>query len=98
MSLSSLSSLELALWRLLRVQVYLMNHARRWWPMIAHTSTSTPQYLTPQQLSRRWNLHQITLRRWRAEGKIIATRFGRGVRFAIAEIERFERESIESFH
>jgi excisionase family DNA binding protein len=93
----SLFSLELALWRLLRVQVYLMNHARRWWPMFDHTSTSTHQYLTSQQLSRRWNLHPITLRRWRAERKITATRFGRGVRFAISEIERFERESIESF-
>jgi excisionase family DNA binding protein len=65
--------------------------------MIAHTSTSTPQYLTPRQLAARFGVHPITLRRWRAERKITATRFGRGVRFAISEIERFERESIESF-
>jgi excisionase family DNA binding protein len=65
--------------------------------MFAHTSKSTHQYLTPQQLSRRWNIHPITLRRWRASGRIVATRFGRGIRFALAEIERFERESVESF-
>jgi excisionase family DNA binding protein len=65
--------------------------------MFDHTSTSTPQFLTPRQLAARFGVHPVTLRRWRAEGKIIATRFGRGVRFALSEIERFERESIESF-
>lgn len=65
--------------------------------MFDHKSKSTPQFLTPRQLAARFGVHTVTLRRWRAERKITATRFGRGVRFAIAEIERFERESVESF-
>lgn len=65
--------------------------------MIAHAPTSPPQFLTPRQLAARFGVHQITIRRWRHQGRITASRFGRGVRFAISEIERFERESVESF-
>lgn len=35
----------------------------------------------------------MTLRRWRKEGKIKAAFMGRGVRFSIDEVERFEREA-----
>jgi excisionase family DNA binding protein len=35
----------------------------------------------------------MTLRRWRHDNKIRALQIGRQVRFAIAEIERFEREA-----
>lgn len=63
--------------------------------MNANTCSSAPVFLTPRQLAARFGVHTVTLRRWRAEGKITATRFGRGIRFAISEIERLERESIE---
>jgi excisionase family DNA binding protein len=59
--------------------------------------SNTLKFLSPQQLALRWGVHPITLRRWRASGRIVATRFGRGIRFALAEIERFEHESVESF-
>jgi hypothetical protein len=36
----------------------------------------------------------MTLRRWRKAGKIKASHIGRGVRFAVAEVERFERDGI----
>lgn len=36
----------------------------------------------------------MTIRRWRKAGKLKAHHIGRGVRFAVAEVERFERDSI----
>jgi excisionase family DNA binding protein len=47
-------------------------------------------FLTPQQLAARWNVHPITLRRWRQAGKIKAHRFGRGIRFSENEVALFE--------
>jgi len=67
--------------------------------MLANTPLPTykfaTSFLTVKQLAAHWKVHEITLRRWRAEGKLSATVFGRGVRFSTAEIERFERESVE---
>jgi excisionase family DNA binding protein len=57
------------------------------------TPTSTSQFLTTQELASRWNVHKITIRRWLADHKITATRFGRGIRFSMAEVDRVERES-----
>ena len=51
-------------------------------------------FYSPAQLAARWQVTGMTLRRWRKAGKIKASYFGRGVRFAVAEVERFERESI----
>jgi len=50
-------------------------------------------FISPQQLAVRWNLHPITLRRWRQAGKIKAHRFGRGIRFSENEVARFELAS-----
>lgn len=55
---------------------------------------SLPFYLTPAELEARWKVTGMTLRRWRKEGKIKASHFGRGVRFSLSDIERFEREAI----
>ena len=48
---------------------------------------------SPKQLSDRWGVVPNTLRRWRKKGKLKACFIGGGVRFALSEIERFEREA-----
>ncbi|MDP1588083.1 MAG: helix-turn-helix domain-containing protein [Prosthecobacter sp.] len=53
----------------------------------------SPVFFTTAELATKWKVTPITLRRWRKAGKLKASFLGRGVRFAIAEIERFERES-----
>lgn len=63
--------------------------------MLTQTTTTTPQFLNPRQLALRWGVHPITLRRWRSNGRLTACRFGRGVRFAISEVERIEANSRE---
>lgn len=57
------------------------------------TPIPSPSFLTPTELAAKWKVTPITLRRWRKAGKLKASFLGRGVRFAITEIERFERES-----
>lgn len=68
--------------------------------MLANTPIPTHEFadsfLTAKQLAARWRVSEMTLRRWRSEGKVSATLFGRGVRFSTAEIERFEKEAVES--
>lgn len=55
--------------------------------------TQTVLFLTSAELAARWKVHPITLRRWRKDGKLKASYFGRGVRFAMSEVERIEREA-----
>ncbi len=60
------------------------------------TSTTNEQaHFSPRRLADRWGVCELTLRRWRREGRIRAMRIGRSVRFAIEEIERIEREAQE---
>jgi hypothetical protein len=60
---------------------------------------ATPQapaagYLTPSELRQRWRVSAMFLWRLRRDKKLKITKFGsRGVRFAMAEIERIEREA-----
>ena len=59
-----------------------------------HSDTSPPSpFLTPADLAARWKVTPMTLRRWRKAGKIKASMLGRGVRFALPEVERVEREA-----
>jgi predicted site-specific integrase-resolvase len=62
----------------------------------SHSTTATKPvaFYTTAHLTDRWQVTGMTLRRWRKAGKIKASHIGRGVRFAVAEVERFERESI----
>jgi len=54
-----------------------------------------PDWLySPAQLSHRWQVTGMTLRRWRKAGKLKAMYLGRQIRFSLAEIERFESEAI----
>ncbi|MFZ2281930.1 MAG: helix-turn-helix domain-containing protein [Prosthecobacter sp.] len=57
-------------------------------------ATKPVAYYSPAQLAARWQVTGMTLRRWRKAGKIKALHIGRGVRFSIAEVERFEREAL----
>ena len=52
-----------------------------------------PSFLTPTELAARWKLTPMTLRRWRHANKLKAHHLGRGIRFAMAEIERIESEA-----
>jgi predicted site-specific integrase-resolvase len=49
---------------------------------------------SPKQLSARWGVCELTLRRWRMEGRLKAMKFKRAIRFSASEVERFERESL----
>ncbi|MES2597425.1 MAG: helix-turn-helix domain-containing protein [Verrucomicrobiota bacterium] len=55
--------------------------------------TQATSFLTPAELAARWKVTPITLRRWRKDGKLKASFLGRGVRFAMSEVERIEREA-----
>lgn len=55
--------------------------------------TPPPRYLTTQDLIFRWKVTSATIRRWRKAGRLKVAFIGRGVRFAVSEIERFEREA-----
>ena len=51
--------------------------------------------LTPRQLGKRWNVTGLTLRRYRAEGKLQAIALSkRTIRFSIDEVRRAEREGV----
>jgi excisionase family DNA binding protein len=54
---------------------------------------ASPAFLTSAALCQRWSLTSMTLRRWRHAGKLKAHHIGRGIRFALSEIERIEREA-----
>jgi len=59
-----------------------------------HSAPNNPSaFLTNAELAARWKLTPITLRRWRHSNKLKAHHLGRGIRFAMAEIERYEREA-----
>ena len=59
------------------------------------TSDTNPHspFLTPADLAARWKVTPMTLRRWRKAGKIKVSFLGRGVRFAMVDVERVEREA-----
>ena len=52
------------------------------------------EFLTPSDLRQRWKVSSMFLWRLRRDGKLKVTKFGsRGVRIAMGEIERIEREA-----
>ncbi len=62
--------------------------------MKQHADTNpTSPYLTTADLAARWKVTPMTLRRWRKDGKLKASFLGRGVRFAMSEVERIEDEA-----
>ncbi|MDI1313512.1 helix-turn-helix domain-containing protein [Prosthecobacter sp.] len=56
-------------------------------------STQPSPFLTTADLAIRWKVTSMTLRRWRKAGKLKVSFLGRGVRFAITEVERVERDA-----
>lgn len=56
----------------------------------AQEQNEPAKFLSPAELSKRWKVSGMTLRRWRADNKIRALHIGRQIRFAVSEIERFE--------
>jgi hypothetical protein len=58
--------------------------------------TFSPALLTPRQLSKRWGVTGLTLRRYRDAGKLRAIVLSkRMIRFSIDEVLRVEREAAE---
>jgi len=52
-------------------------------------------FLTEQQLAHRWGVNPLTLRGWRHRGRGPAfVKFGRCVRYALSDIERFEHSNL----
>lgn len=58
-----------------------------------HDDPKSDLFLTPAELSARWKITPMTLRRWRRSGTLKAHHLGRGIRFAMVDIERIEAES-----
>ncbi len=58
----------------------------------------TPKYLTLTGLAERWGLDPSTLHRMRRDGKPLppGTKIGSRTRYAISDIEAFEREQKEA--
>lgn len=52
-----------------------------------------PTFLSPAELAARWKVTTMTLRRWRKAGKLGVHQIGRGVRFSLAAVEKFEADS-----
>ncbi|WP_397385616.1 helix-turn-helix domain-containing protein [Prosthecobacter sp.] len=61
--------------------------------MTTQSDIKTQLFWTTAQLSERWHITPMTLRRWRKAGKIQAHHLGRGIRFSLADIEKIETES-----
>lgn len=57
-------------------------------------TNTTATFLTTSELAARWKLTPMTLRRWRRDGKLKTHHLGRGIRFALSEIERIENEAV----
>jgi len=51
----------------------------------------TARYLSRQQLASRWGVSVRAIIKWESQERLRATRFGAAVRYAIEEIEAFER-------
>ncbi len=52
-----------------------------------------PTFLSPAELAARWKVTPMTLRRWRKAGKLGVHHIGRGIRFSLEAIEKFEADS-----
>lgn len=59
----------------------------------SHQSTG---FITANGLQDRWQISSMTIWRLRRAGKLTAYKFGKGVRFALADVERIEREAATS--
>ncbi len=59
---------------------------------LASVSVTAPaeRFLTPAELSARWKITPMTLRRWRKDGKLKALHIGRGVRFCLSDVIIYE--------
>lgn len=58
-----------------------------------HTPNTAAVFLSPASLCARWKVSDMTLRRWRKDGRLHALHLGRQVRFSLSEVERFEAEA-----
>ena len=57
------------------------------------TDSKAQRFLTPRQLADRWMVSVQKLRRMRRHGTLAVHYFGRSARYALADIERIERDA-----
>lgn len=55
-----------------------------------------PVWLSTAQVAERFGVGQAAVLAWRSNGRIKGVKFGRGWRFAVEEIVRFEQDSAEA--
>lgn len=60
-----------------------------------HQTAGPPSavFLTPAELAARWKVTTMSLRRWRKAGKLGVHHIGRGIRFALEEVKKFEENA-----
>jgi excisionase family DNA binding protein len=56
------------------------------------THTEAPEFLTTDQIARRYNVNEDTARRWIRTGRIPGMRLGGAYRVRLDDLERLERE------
>ena len=59
-----------------------------------HTASEVTEFLTAAQLRKRWQVSLMFLWRIRRKGTLNAYKIGKGVRFALADVERIERDAM----
>ena len=59
-----------------------------------HTASEVTEFLTAAQLRKRWQVSLMFLWRIRRKGTLNAYKIGNGVRFALADVERIERDAM----
>lgn len=65
-------------------------------PNSSNRETADPPravFLTPAELAARWKVTTLSLRRWRKEGRLSVHHIGRGIRFSLEAVEKFEADS-----
>jgi excisionase family DNA binding protein len=62
---------------------------------MSQQNTDDQVVLTQSQLADRWQVSEVTIRRWRKEGKIRALIIGESVRFRLKDILEFEEASVK---
>tara|TARA_R100001530_G_scaffold73573_1_gene51892 strand:+ start:9343 stop:9513 length:171 start_codon:yes stop_codon:yes gene_type:complete len=51
------------------------------------------KYLSIEDVSLRWKLHQETIRRMVSDGKLKSIKFGNRLRISIKEVEKYEQSN-----
>lgn len=62
--------------------------------MATITNTNETEFITADDLRNRWKVSGMFLHRRRKDGTLSAYKFGKGVRFLLADVLKIERDSV----